>query len=217
MRSENCIVVVLKVTMAATVTNLKRILMAWGSRYVFIITPEPRYLSLPCYCNNAHCRHLLIPDSGMKLMCDLARLHQFISRRLFSSANCTVIPTFDLLVGNKSANPEEALAAFSSWGAVHGSNASYTRITLSLVDNHFGKSSVAAPVEPSRLTPPSTKRPRESSPAAGQPIPVLSSFRLPAPRQPSLWLHQGWDKGRQQQLQPGLPEGLSGSEWMSCN
>jgi hypothetical protein len=111
----------------------------------------------------------------MKLMCDLARLHQFISRRLFSSANCTVIPTFALLVGNKSANPEEALAAFSSWGMVLGSNASYNRMALSLVDNHFGKSSIAAPVEPSRLTP-STKRPRESGPAAGQPIPALPPY-----------------------------------------
>jgi hypothetical protein len=34
-----------KVTLAAAVTNLKRIILACGDRKVFIITPGPRYLS----------------------------------------------------------------------------------------------------------------------------------------------------------------------------
>jgi hypothetical protein len=67
--------------------------------------------------------HLLIPEAGMKMMADLARLHQFIKRRLSSSANCLVIPACDLLAGRKGASLEEALAAFSSWGTVHSSNA----------------------------------------------------------------------------------------------
>jgi hypothetical protein len=64
----------------------------------------------------------------LKLTADLARLHLFILRRLSSSANCNVIPACDLLAGKKDAS----LAAFSSWGIVHGSNASYTRMALFL-------------------------------------------------------------------------------------
>jgi hypothetical protein len=79
------IVIVHEVTLAAAVTNLKRILLACGNRKVIIITPWPRYLTMPCCCSHEHCTHLLVPDSGLKLMCDLARLHQFILRRLGSS------------------------------------------------------------------------------------------------------------------------------------
>ncbi len=105
------IVVVHEVNLAAAVTNLKRILVACGNRRVFIITPGLRYHSLPCCCKGGHCTHLQIPDSGLKLMQDLARLQLFISRRLSGSANCTVIPACDLLSGKKNTSPEEALSA----------------------------------------------------------------------------------------------------------
>jgi hypothetical protein len=49
------IVVVHEVTLAAAVTNLKRILLACGNRKVIIITPGPRYLTTPCCCSNDHC------------------------------------------------------------------------------------------------------------------------------------------------------------------
>jgi hypothetical protein len=42
------IVVVHEVTLAAAVTNLKRIILAYGDRRVIIITPGPRYLTQPC-------------------------------------------------------------------------------------------------------------------------------------------------------------------------
>jgi hypothetical protein len=69
------IVVVHEVTLAAAVTNLKRIIIACGDRRVIIITPGPRYLSQSCCRSNSHCSNLLIPDSGLKLMADLSRLH----------------------------------------------------------------------------------------------------------------------------------------------
>jgi hypothetical protein len=68
------IVVVHEVTLTAAVTKLKRILLACGNRKLIIITPGPRYLSTPCCCINDHCTHFLVPDSGLKLMCYLARL-----------------------------------------------------------------------------------------------------------------------------------------------
>jgi hypothetical protein len=118
-------------------------------------------------------------------MQDLARLHLFISWRLSSSSNCSVLPACDLLTGKMNASPEEALAAFSSWGAVHGSSSNYTRMALCLVDNHFRKTpaTAAATAQPPLPAPP-TKRPRadssssyESGLESGMPIPALSSFR----------------------------------------
>jgi hypothetical protein len=126
-----------------------------------------------------------------------ARLQLFISRRLGGSSNCTVIPACDLLSGKRNTSPEEALAAFASWGAVHGSTANYTRMALSLVDSYFRRGPAAPPAQP---MPPSqaVKRPRcdsstsyDSGYEADLPIPALSSFRTlrfkpPADRQPFL-------------------------------
>jgi hypothetical protein len=187
------LVVVHEVTLAAAVTNLKRLLVACGNRRVFIITPGPRYLTLPCCCKGGHCTHLQVPDFGLKLMQELARLQLFISRRLGGSGNCTVIPACDLLSGKSNTSPEEALAAFATWGAVHGSTANYTRMVLTLVDSHFRRGPAAPPAQPSL----STKRPRcdsstsyDSGSESGLPIPALSSFKprfkAPAVRQPFL-------------------------------
>jgi hypothetical protein len=179
------LVVVHEVTLAAAVTNLKRLLVACGDRLVIIITPGPRYHSISCCCNGDHYTHLQIPESGIKLMQDLARLHLFISRRLSSSANCSVLPACDILTGKRNTSPEEALAAFSSWGAVHGTGSNYTRMALSLVDNHFRRPPApAAPAAQPALAAMPSKRPRadssssyESGFESGMPIPALSSFR----------------------------------------
>ncbi len=117
--------------------------------------------------------------------------------RLGGSDKCTVIPACDLLTGKSNTSLEEALAAFASWGTVHGSNANYTRMALSLVDSHFRLGTAAPAAQPA---PPSqaAKRLRhdsstsyDSGSEAGLPIPALSSFRTPrfkapAGRQPSL-------------------------------
>jgi hypothetical protein len=131
------------------------------------------------------------------MMADLARLHQFIQSRLSSSYNCLVIPACDLLAGKKCASLEEALAAFSTWGTVHGSTASYTRMSLALVDSHFSNTPPAAPVLPA-LPSQNPKRQRaesstsyESGSESGQPIPALSSFRTSS-RLPSL---RGFTRG----------------------
>jgi uncharacterized membrane protein YgcG len=194
------IVVVHEVTLAAAVTNLKRIILACGDRRVIIITPGPRYLTQPCCCAAGHSVHILVPEAGLKMMSDLARLHTFIQRRLGSSPNCQVIPACDLLAGKKAASVEEALAAFSSWGSIHGPTASYTRMALALVDGYFGNTPPAAAVLPPRPQP-TQKRPRadssashtsyESGSEAGQPIPALTSFRTPI-RPPNL---RGFTRG----------------------
>jgi hypothetical protein len=139
------------------------------------------------------------------MMADLARLHQFIQRRLSSSINCTVVPACDLLTGKKGASIEEALAAFSSWGTVHGPTASYTRMALALVDGYFGKPAPAAPVVPKAASQQLKRQRSESSTSyesgseSGQPIPALASFRTSF-RQPSL---RGFSRGGSRGSGPG--------------
>ncbi len=123
-----------EITMVAAVANLKRILAVCGGRKVFIITPLLRYFNEFCCGEQAHCTHRMIPDSATKLLLDLGRLHRFIESRLSSIPLCEVIPSGDLLAAKHGASTSEILAAYSSWGAVHGSGAAYTRMALTLVD-----------------------------------------------------------------------------------
>jgi hypothetical protein len=101
-------------------------------------------------------------------------------------------PACDLLVGN----PEEALAAFSSWGAVHGSNASYTRMALSLVDSYFRKPSIAAPVQPTGLMPFSKSPRHPTSPDRPPDSPFQLSPALDHPPRASLVFPASPGEGR---------------------
>jgi hypothetical protein len=128
------IIVAHEITMAVAVANLKRILAVCGDRKVFIITPLLRYINDTCCGDAGHCTHKLIPDSATKLFLDLGRLHRFIESRLSSFPLCEVIPAGNLLAAKHGASASEVLAAYSGWGAVHGSGAAYTRMALTLVD-----------------------------------------------------------------------------------
>jgi hypothetical protein len=128
------IIVAHEITMAAAVANLKRILAVCGDRKVYIITPLLRYINEACCRDAGHCTHRSIPDSATKLLLDLGRLHRFIESRLSSFPLYEVIPAGDLLAAKHGASASEVLAAYSGWGAVHGSGAAYTRMALTLVD-----------------------------------------------------------------------------------
>jgi hypothetical protein len=130
------LIVAHEITMAAAVANLKRILAVCGDRKVFIITPLLRFINTACCGEASHCTHRLIPDAARKLLLDLVRLRlqSFIESRLSSFPLCEVIPAGDLLAAKHGASANEVLAAYSSWGAIHGSGAAYTRMALTLVD-----------------------------------------------------------------------------------
>jgi len=156
------LVVAHEVTLAAAVSNLKRLLEVCGGRTVIIISPFPRYLN----------------GAREKIFADLTRLHSFISNRLSSFPNCKVIAAGDLLVNKAKAPTAEVEEAYNSaWGTVHGSNAAYTRMALSLTDSYLNR-------KPAPLPPPTaSKRPRsDSSSSSGTPISVVSSFRPPPTR-----------------------------------
>jgi uncharacterized membrane protein YgcG len=133
------------ITMAAAVANIKRILAVCGDRKVYIITPLLRFINAACCDDTSYCTHRLVPESATKLLLDLARLHRFIESRISSFLNCEVIPARDLLAAKNGATKSEVLAAYASWGAVHGNSAAYTRMALTLVDK---VQSLEAPVPP---------------------------------------------------------------------
>jgi hypothetical protein len=166
------LVVVHEITMAAAVTNLKRLLAICGDRKVFIITPCLRYANASCCSATGHCVHRLIPDFAIRLLEDLRRLHSFFKQRLSSFTNCTVIPAGDLIAGKKDASTSDIIAAYSGWGTVHGSGTSYTRMALYMMDNLF-RVPIAKPA------PPQT---RVSGRAASQtPLPSAPATPVPDP------------------------------------
>jgi hypothetical protein len=103
----------------------------------------------------------------MKLLLDLVRLHRFIEGCLSSFLSCEVIPAGGLLAAKHGATPNEVLAAYSSWGAVHGSGASYTRMAQPLWTRSY-----LAPAKPQPLPPAtegsSKRKHAESSSSSGR-------------------------------------------------
>jgi hypothetical protein len=156
------IIVAHEITMAAAVANLKRILAVCGGRKVFIITPLLRYINEFCCIEPTHCTHKLISESAVKLLLDLGRLHRFIESRLSSFPLCEVIPAGNLLAAKHGASTSEILAAYSCWGAVHGSGAAYTRMALTLVDKVLS-GSFKKPLPPPQAVDGGGKRKRSES------------------------------------------------------
>jgi hypothetical protein len=89
----------------------------------------------------------LLPSNSVD---DLRRLHSFFKQHLSSYANCSVIPAGDLIAGKRDASNTDIIAAYSGWGAVHGSGTSYTRMALYLLDNLFRAPSPSQPPLPTR-------------------------------------------------------------------
>jgi hypothetical protein len=175
------LVVAHEVTLAASVTNLKRLIAMAGARMIFIITPLPRFLNMGCCEATTHCTHRLLPEAGSKILEDLRRLHGFIGSRLSTFTNVRVISGAELLTGHSSSSFDSILAAYSDWGAVHGPSTSYTRMALSLSDLISGKA--LSQEQPAR---PGNKRARSDStgssssqstqpPRPPRSIPVLGS------------------------------------------
>jgi hypothetical protein len=160
------LIVAHEITMAAAVANLKRILAVCGDRKVFIITPLLRYINFACCDDTGHCTHRQVPDSALKLHLDLVRLHKVIEGRLSSHPQCEVIPAGDLLAAKHGASPSEILAAYSGWGAVHGSGGAYTRMALTLVDKVMGGGPSSSSSRP--------RRPRKAAANASGPNPIPS-------------------------------------------
>jgi hypothetical protein len=77
-----------EITLAAAVTNLKRIIAVCGGRLVIIVTPFPRTINGKSCDADDHCTHLAVPESREKIFNDLRRLHTFITCCLSTAPNC---------------------------------------------------------------------------------------------------------------------------------
>ncbi len=147
----------------------------WGEEGVH--HPLLRYINDSCCGDQAHSTHKMIPDSATKLLLDLGRLHRFIESRLSSFPLCEVIPAGDLLAAKHGASVSEILAAYSSWGAIHGSGAAYTRMALTLVDKVLS-GNFKKPLPPPQAADGGGKRKRtESGSSSGSHRSAASSSR----------------------------------------
>jgi hypothetical protein len=171
------LIVAHKITLAAAVSNLKRIIAVCGGRLVIIVTPLPRYLNGRCCKDVDHCTHIGIPESREKIFDDLRRLHTFITCRLSTAANCQVVAAGDLLLNKKKATMDETMGAYSSfWGTVHGNQAAYTRMAMGLTDILTANGD-SPPILPAVL-PVAVKRPRSDTASGSHSMPVISNSRF---------------------------------------
>jgi hypothetical protein len=106
------------------------------------------------------------------------RLHKVIEGRLSSHPQCEVIPAGDLLAAKHGASPSEILAAYSGWGAVHGSGGAYTRMALTLVDKVMGGTFKQQQPPPAAPDGGSKRKRAESGSFSGGGNPFLPSRRL---------------------------------------
>jgi hypothetical protein len=107
---------------------------------------------------------------------NLQRSDIFITNRLSSFSNFKVVAAVDLLVGDASVSEIKEIY-MASWGVVHGYNAAYTRMALSLTYSYLSRKPAPLPAASG------IKRPRtDSSVSFSNRIPVLSGFRPPPNR-----------------------------------
>ena len=171
------LIVAHEITLAAAVSNLKRIIAVCGGRLVIIVTPLPRYLNGRCCEDVDHCTHIGIPEAREKIFDDLRRLHTFISSRLSTAANCQVVAAGDLLLNKRKAAMDETMEAYNNiWGTVHGNQAAYTRMAMGLTDI-LTASGDSPPILPAAL-PVAVKRPRSDTASGSHSIPVISNTRF---------------------------------------
>jgi hypothetical protein len=171
------LIVAHEITLAAAVSNLKRIIAVCGGRLVIIVTPLPRYLNGRCCEDVDHCTHIGIPEAREKIFDDLRRLHTFITCRLSTAANCQVVAADDLLLNKRKATMDETMEAYNKiWGTVHGNQAAYTRMAMGLTDI-LTASGDSPPILPAAL-PVAVKRPRSDTASGSHTIPVISNTRF---------------------------------------
>jgi len=162
------LIVVHEITLATTVTNLKRIIALCGGG------PFPRYINSKCCDAGDHCTHLAVPKSGDKIFDDLRRI------QLSAVPNCQVTAAGDLLLNKKKKAMAEIMKAYStSWGTVHGNQAAYTRMVLGITDIFSSNNSELLQILPTPAAlPAAALRHRSGSAFSLSNIPVISGLRF---------------------------------------
>jgi hypothetical protein len=118
---------------------LEEIIKLCGNRRIYILTPLPRYILVPCCELDSHCVNLIVKDDATRqgvfdLMDELEMIGRAVSIKF---AACTVINTGDLLAGKTGATRHEVLdAMIAHWMSdpVHGTKTGYSKLATKLAD-----------------------------------------------------------------------------------
>ncbi len=119
--------------------TLSEIVAICGSRLVYILTPLPRYVLVPCCFKDSHCANLVVKDDATRqvvlgLMDELDQVCRLVKTKF---PTCKVINTGDLLAGKDGASKLEVLdAMIANWmtDPVHGDKAGYARVAVKLIE-----------------------------------------------------------------------------------
>ncbi len=144
---------------------LDEIVKLCGERKIYILTPLPRYILVPCCDSDMHCVNLVVKDAASRqgvfdIMDELDLIRKAVSIK-FSS--CTVLNTGDLLVGKTDATRHEVLdAMIANWmnDPVHGTKAGYSKLAMKLAER------VKADLVPKANTKKTVQKKRAASPEA---------------------------------------------------
>jgi hypothetical protein len=155
--------------------TLSEIIAICGTRLVYILTPLPRYVLVPCCFKDSHCANLVVKDDATRqvvlgLMDELDQVCRLVKTKF---PTCKVINTGDLLAGKDGASKLEVLdAMIANWmtDPVHGDKAGYARVAVKLIEKMEEKSSASAVPEasPSGGPPPATSMASGSASGRGR-------------------------------------------------
>jgi hypothetical protein len=145
---------------------LEEIIKLCGNRRIYIVTPLPRYILVPCCELDSHCANLIVKDDATRqgvfdIMDELEMIGRAVSIKF---ASCTVINTGDLLAGKTGATRHEILdAMIAHWMSdpVHGTKTGYSKLATKLADR------VEADSAPKNLVKKTTAKKHAASPEAG--------------------------------------------------
>ncbi len=157
---------------------LDEIIKLCGNRRIYILTPLPQYILVPCCKEDNHCVNLVVKDDATRqgvfdIMDELEMIGKAVSIK-FSS--CTVINTGDLLAGKTGATRHEILdVMIARWMSdpVHGTKTGYSKLAMKLAERVEADT---APKNPARKA--SSKK-RAASPEASSSSSGSSSRNVP--------------------------------------
>jgi hypothetical protein len=119
--------------------TLSEIVAICGSRLIYILTPLPWYVLVPCCFKDSHCASLIVKDDATRqvvlgLMDELDQVCRLVKTKFPS---CKVINTGDLLAGKDGASKLEVSdAMIVNWmtDPVHGDKAGYARVAVKPIE-----------------------------------------------------------------------------------
>jgi hypothetical protein len=130
--------------------TVSEIVTICGSRIVYILTPLPQYVLVPCCFKDSHCANLIMKDDATRqvvlgLMDELDQVRRLVKTKF---PTCKVINTSDLLAGKDGAYKLELLdAMIANWMTypVHRDKAGYARVAVKLIEKMEEKPIIQPP------------------------------------------------------------------------